>query len=412
MESERKTYVLKVRKKRGRVWVLFDEQHMMEGNPGETQGELVARWRDVHGPTGCLVAYEGTHAVADLTATMRRVRAANLEEEAEHTREESSMTPSPNFDDIPDMSEMSLAEQLLTISQLGRKALQEQADRYRAELRSAPDAEMQAAKQAAAERLRQLLVDATDEVSGFVIAPIGSKPGGEPEGRNLGPGSADELSESGPEPDEPRSQHSTSPAEPMEHMTHRESSMLPDEDEHLDDEASDDEGGLDEDGGPECPICKTHCQLEGACVHLVSSLSFAEEGGEWGGGDSGYKILRRFEASVRALCHLAEETDAAEEILPRLLPKRLHALLDEDFCDWNVGRCCDAHLIRLIEAHPKFVGSRCDQSDGMASSMWQTCVAEDGFDCTWDVEQQLAKDVLRIRWAIRNLKVIRWAIKD
>jgi hypothetical protein len=80
MASERKTYVLKVRKKQGRLWVLFDEQHLMEGKPGETQGELVARWRDVHGPTGCLVEYVGTHTVADLTAKMEKVRAENSEQ--------------------------------------------------------------------------------------------------------------------------------------------------------------------------------------------------------------------------------------------------------------------------------------------------------------------------------------------
>ena len=55
MASERKAYVLKVRTKRGRPWVRFDEQHLMEGNPDETQGELDAKWRDVHGPIGWLL---------------------------------------------------------------------------------------------------------------------------------------------------------------------------------------------------------------------------------------------------------------------------------------------------------------------------------------------------------------------
>jgi hypothetical protein len=225
MASERKTYVLKVRKKQGRLWVLFDEQHLMEGNPGETQDELIARRKDIHGPTGCLVEYVGTHTVAELTATMRKVRAGNLEEESESTRE-----------GFPNYWKMSLAEQLLTLSQRMRGSVQKIAENLRAESDSAPrsdesppelpdDAEKQAAKRIAEERLHQLLADTADEASGFVVAPVGGKPEREPRGWLPGPESADETPKSGPSPDKPKSPDSAPPADATDHVTDHESAM-------------------------------------------------------------------------------------------------------------------------------------------------------------------------------------------
>jgi hypothetical protein len=152
---------------------------------------------------------------------------------------------------------------------------------------------------------------------------------------------------------------------------------------------------------PYCPICGVHCQLDGPCKHLVSSWSFADEAGEWGGGPD-CDILGEFEESVQELSDLAGSTDAPKDLLQKLFPKRLHVLL-KDFRRKTVASCCDAHLVRLIEAHPKFVGSRWDQSDGPPSSTWTTYFAKSGFKCAWDVEEQLDKDVKAIRGAILRL---------
>jgi hypothetical protein len=46
MAFERLAYLRESMTKRGRLWVVCDEQHLMDGNPDETQGELNAKWRD------------------------------------------------------------------------------------------------------------------------------------------------------------------------------------------------------------------------------------------------------------------------------------------------------------------------------------------------------------------------------
>jgi hypothetical protein len=187
-----------------------------------------------------------------------------------------------------------------------------------------------------------------------------------------------------------------------ERQPHNEES-LDDEDGLDDDEFADESDEPDESLGPPCPVCGADCQFD-TCDHIVSSWSYRGqpegEGGEWAGSDF---VLEDFRESLQELFDAASEVDGAKTIVPKLLPKRLHVILDNDFRRGYIRGCCDKHLTRLIEAHAKYVGSEWCQTDGMCSSAWQVYFAQDGAECAEDVEAQLEQDIASIREAIEKL---------
>jgi hypothetical protein len=179
---------------------------------------------------------------------------------------------------------------------------------------------------------------------------------------------------------------------------------LADDEYGLDDEESADEPDEpDETLGPPCPVCGVDCQFD-KCNHVVSTWSYTGEGGEQEGEWSGSEfVLEEFKESVQELYDAVGEMDEPEMIVPKLIPKRLHSLLDDYFWSDMIGHCCNDHLYQLVESHPRFVGSEWCQTDGMASSMWEVYFAQDGAECASDVDAQLEKDIASIRKAIKRL---------
>lgn len=187
-------------------------------------------------------------------------------------------------------------------------------------------------------------------------------------------------------------------------MAGRKSAKRNDEEEPLEEVASDDEDLVDdeESDGPECPVCGVWCQDEGACKHLVSSWDFGEEGGDWAGSNS--EILHEFGESMRDFSDAALELEVAEENVHRLLPERLHILLDSDFFDGNSSITCKEYPVSLIEAGPTYLGSSHDETCGCGSSCWWLNYwATDAAACAKAVEKQLARDVKLIRKATKQL---------
>jgi hypothetical protein len=50
----------------GRVWVLFDEQHTLRGNAGESRKSLLQRWREAYGKVEVLVRITGVCRPSEL----------------------------------------------------------------------------------------------------------------------------------------------------------------------------------------------------------------------------------------------------------------------------------------------------------------------------------------------------------
>ena len=146
------------------------------------------------------------------------------------------------------------------------------------------------------------------------------------------------------------------------------------------DEDDSEEAEADEEVGPNCPVCRTHCQVDGPCEHLVSNWNFVDEGGDWAGPD--YKILNKFEKLMEHLSEAALGIEESKDIIIGLLPKHLQVLLDPDFFRGHVNSCCESYVASLIKAGPTYLGSSDDESCSPAGGYFTNYWAEDAAACT------------------------------
>jgi len=58
-----------------RKWVLFSEERVMRGKPGESRQDLLFRWNYPHGIDRIAVRYQGVMRLSELAMTMSDVQA-------------------------------------------------------------------------------------------------------------------------------------------------------------------------------------------------------------------------------------------------------------------------------------------------------------------------------------------------